>query len=293
VLGAFSAALALHLAAGTALFGLARTPAAAGAAQRGGHAHDTARAGMHTTGAIAISWLRAPTRDRSPATAAPAAIATAHTRDALVAVDARSASNAAAALDTARTRLAAVPVDATPLAGTAGPAPDTARTADTPPASDRPAVAPAAAATEEAIAQAELPAVATGSATHAARSSGAAAHAAAGAGGRDASRTAPGASVGAGGDDRAFADFLAAVSERIGRHLVAPARAARGGQVLLGVVLDRGGRLRKARVERSSGDRALDRAAQRALRRAAPFPVPPGLPETRLRFEVPIAFVFE
>lgn len=52
-----------------------------------------------------------------------------------------------------------------------------------------------------------------------------------------------------------------------------------------------GGALRYARIARSSGDRALDRAALASVRRAAPFPRPPrGASPSQLRFRISFSF---
>ncbi|MCR9220506.1 MAG: energy transducer TonB [Alphaproteobacteria bacterium] len=76
-----------------------------------------------------------------------------------------------------------------------------------------------------------------------------------------------------------WSGFLAAVSDRVGAALRYPpaARARRQtGRVVLLLRLDRAGGLVGCALSETSGVSALDRAACRAARRAAPYPPPPG-----------------
>lgn len=86
-----------------------------------------------------------------------------------------------------------------------------------------------------------------------------------------------------------------AVRLRIEREKRYPAQARRRqvqGRVTLDFSLGAGGELRACRVARSSGNPDLDRAAQEAVRRAAPFPPPlAGLGRDGLmRLELTVAF---
>jgi len=63
------------------------------------------------------------------------------------------------------------------------------------------------------------------------------------------------------------------------------------GTVVLGIEIDRQGRIQSSRVRESSGSRSLDRHAARIAKRAAPFgPVPPHFQEADLTFELPVQF---
>jgi len=82
---------------------------------------------------------------------------------------------------------------------------------------------------------------------------------------------------------------LEAVSERLRRYLVYPARARRAhweGRVILAFVLRADGSVCGLRVATSSGSDVLDAAALEAVGRAAPF-APPGVD---VRVEIPVTF---
>ncbi len=83
--------------------------------------------------------------------------------------------------------------------------------------------------------------------------------------------------------------YSAAVRARIARNR--PSSAGRRGTAVVRFAISRGGGLRYVRLARSSGDRALDRAALGSVRRAAPFPRPPrGMSAGQLTFSIPFRF---
>lgn len=70
-----------------------------------------------------------------------------------------------------------------------------------------------------------------------------------------------------------------------------PSSAGKRGTAVVSFGVTRGGGLAYARLARSSGNGALDQAAVSAVRRAAPFPVPPaGASASQLSFSVPFHF---
>lgn len=83
--------------------------------------------------------------------------------------------------------------------------------------------------------------------------------------------------------------YAAAVRARIARNR--PPSQGRRGTALVRFAISRSGSLRYARLARSSGDGALDRAAVGSVRRAAPFPTPPqGMRADQLTFSIPFRF---
>lgn len=63
------------------------------------------------------------------------------------------------------------------------------------------------------------------------------------------------------------------------------------GEAVVTFALDRGGRLLSAHIERTSGNRLLDRLALRTVRAAAPYPAPPAaLADEALRFSLEFSF---
>jgi len=83
--------------------------------------------------------------------------------------------------------------------------------------------------------------------------------------------------------------YAAAVRARIARNR--PSSRGRRGTAVVRFAISRGGGLRYARLARSSGDGALDRAALASVRRAAPFPRPPrGMSAGQLTFSIPFRF---
>ncbi|MEM7774908.1 MAG: TonB family protein [Pseudomonadota bacterium] len=86
----------------------------------------------------------------------------------------------------------------------------------------------------------------------------------------------------------AVASYAARVRARI---LANRPRGVARGRVVVSFGLSTGGGLRYARVSRSSGSAAVDRAALAAVRRSSPFPRPPaGASSRQLRYS--IAFTF-
>lgn len=84
--------------------------------------------------------------------------------------------------------------------------------------------------------------------------------------------------------------YLAVVRARIEAERTYPASARRSGHegtTSIELTIGSNGSLTSARVTRSSGHFALDRAAKRMVQKAAPFPAPP---QTTFQITVPIAF---
>ncbi|MEP0070737.1 energy transducer TonB [Pyruvatibacter sp.] len=84
--------------------------------------------------------------------------------------------------------------------------------------------------------------------------------------------------------------YLALVRARIEAERTYPASARRSGHegtTSIQLTIGSNGSLTSARVTRSSGHFALDRAAKRMVQKAAPFPAPP---QTTFQVTVPIAF---
>jgi len=83
--------------------------------------------------------------------------------------------------------------------------------------------------------------------------------------------------------------YAGIVRARIARNR--PSSRGRRGTAVVRFAISRGGGLRYARLARSSGDRALDRAALASVRRASPFPRPPrGMSAAQLTFSIPFRF---
>ena len=86
----------------------------------------------------------------------------------------------------------------------------------------------------------------------------------------------------------AVANYGARVRSRILSNRPA---AARSGKVVITFGISLAGRLRYARISRSSGRPGLDAAALSAVRRSAPFPRPPaGANPSQLSFSIPFSF---
>lgn len=83
-------------------------------------------------------------------------------------------------------------------------------------------------------------------------------------------------------------DYLRMVWARIMRFR--PERVPFAGLARLRFTLGADGSLTAVEIAESSGSGLLDRAALDAVRRAAPFPAPPGLSGTELTFEIPFQF---
>ena len=83
-------------------------------------------------------------------------------------------------------------------------------------------------------------------------------------------------------------DYLRMVWARIMRFR--PERVPFAGLARLRFTLGADGSLTAVEIAESSGSGLLDRAALDAVRRAAPFPAPPGLSESELTFEIPFQF---
>jgi TonB family protein len=69
-------------------------------------------------------------------------------------------------------------------------------------------------------------------------------------------------------------DHATKVRQALGRHT--PKSVRTSGSVTVSFAIDGGGRLRSARISRSSGKAQLDRTALASFRKAGPFPRPPG-----------------
>lgn len=90
-----------------------------------------------------------------------------------------------------------------------------------------------------------------------------------------------------------YLEYLGKVRLEIDRRKRYPVMALRGGQRGVAVVdfeLDSQGRLRRCELVESSGYKLLDRAAIKAVRRAAPFATLPGQIGPNLALRVPIRF---
>jgi protein TonB len=88
-------------------------------------------------------------------------------------------------------------------------------------------------------------------------------------------------------------DYLALLQSKIQRSLEYPRSARQAGiqgAPVLWFALDGAGRLLEWRIVRSSGHEQLDREAEAALRRAAPFPPIPDSYGGRMEVQVPVAF---
>ncbi len=93
-----------------------------------------------------------------------------------------------------------------------------------------------------------------------------------------------------------LAAFWQRIREAVARRTVYPPSAVRrgvSGQVIVRIDIDSGGALLQAAVTTSSSDAALDQAALRAVREAAPFPPPPPMAfaaGATLRAFIPVRF---
>jgi protein TonB len=98
-----------------------------------------------------------------------------------------------------------------------------------------------------------------------------------------------------GGAARARADYFAVLQAWLEQHKVYPGRAVARrleGVVALRFVMDRRGQVIDYVIERSSGHRLLDHAAETLLERAQPLPtMPDEIGEASLTIVVPISFV--
>jgi len=105
-----------------------------------------------------------------------------------------------------------------------------------------------------------------------------------------ASRRAAGSSASA-SDNRAY---FAAILQRLNRFKVYPAVLRKEkveGLVVMQFTIRADGRIVTARVQRSSGSRALDRAAEDMLERANPLPaIPDSLDKASLTLSVPVEY---
>jgi len=102
-----------------------------------------------------------------------------------------------------------------------------------------------------------------------------------------------GARRGGSGRSSASRGQINAYASRVRARILSRRPSARGqrGRVVISFRLSTSGGLRSARISRSSGNRALDRAALAAVRRAAPFPRPPnGARSGQLSFSIPFTF---
>lgn len=89
------------------------------------------------------------------------------------------------------------------------------------------------------------------------------------------------------------ADVAESYRQRLWQHVAArrPQGLHLEGETVVAFTLDRAGRLLSLDIERSSGNRLLDRLALRTLRAAAPLPAPPAeLPDNALRFSLAFSF---
>ena len=79
------------------------------------------------------------------------------------------------------------------------------------------------------------------------------------------------------------------------KHKKYPRRAKRmriQGEVVLRILINRAGQTQKVTLERSAGNRLLDKAALKMAKRANPFPaIPENDPRQSLEFMVPVAFI--
>jgi protein TonB len=97
-------------------------------------------------------------------------------------------------------------------------------------------------------------------------------------------------SIGVGRSD-AHSNYKGAVSAHLARHKQYPAEArARGdqGTPAVSFAIDGSGRVASVRLARSSGVASLDREIEAMVRRASPFPAPPG--GRGMSFTVPVSF---
>jgi len=94
------------------------------------------------------------------------------------------------------------------------------------------------------------------------------------------------------GSSAATAGAIASYGARVRARILSNRPAAYGaGRVVITFAITSGGGLHYARLARSSGNAALDRAAIAAVRRAAPFPPPPaGSSPPQLTFSIPFSF---
>ena len=97
---------------------------------------------------------------------------------------------------------------------------------------------------------------------------------------------------GKGGRSQASAGAVASYGARVRARILSNRPSVPGsGTVVVSFAVSSGGGLRNARVSRSSGQPALDRAALAAVRRSSPFPLPPpGAAPSQLQFDIPFSF---
>lgn len=93
---------------------------------------------------------------------------------------------------------------------------------------------------------------------------------------------------------KAELDWRARLLGHLERHKRYPAEARayrQEGVVHLHFVMDRQGRVREARIDRSSGYPLLDAEALAMLKRASPLPpFPPDIEQAELRLALPLRF---
>ena len=94
------------------------------------------------------------------------------------------------------------------------------------------------------------------------------------------------------GRSRANPGAISSYGVRVRARILSNRPSATGrGRVSISFAISRSGGLRYASISRSSGNRKLDRAALRAVRRSAPFPPPPsGASPGQLKFSIPFSF---
>jgi len=104
-------------------------------------------------------------------------------------------------------------------------------------------------------------------------------------------------SIGRIGQQRLEKEYLAGLRRAIAKKRYYPARARRTGKTGVATVyfiLDQQGRIRDARLDKSSGSSVLDQAAVETLRRLARYkPIPEALGRARWQLRVPIRFTLE
>jgi protein TonB len=101
-------------------------------------------------------------------------------------------------------------------------------------------------------------------------------------------------SASSGGQAGVRRDYFAMILALLDRHKRYPSRERslrKQGTAHIAFLLHRNGSVSGARIVRSSGRRALDRAALQMLRDAAPLPpVPDAIPDSDLKLQVPVDF---
>jgi protein TonB len=106
-----------------------------------------------------------------------------------------------------------------------------------------------------------------------------------------------GSKIGRVGQQRLEKQYLAGLRRAIAKKRHYPTRALQTGKTGVATVyfvLDQQGRIRDARLDKSSGSSALDQAAVETLRRLARYkPIPEALGRARWQLRVPIRFALE